>query len=416
MVVSLREGRNDDILLLRGRPMSVVRSEVQKTFLSSSSSFNMGYGGHGGGGGGRRKRVRPDGLLDDKPLSEGTIETVKKMRLPFQFETVDDGSDGLSYDIHKCPSTIPDGYPASWNILDVLGHWNPDDTDVPKQIYQGLCTVDWNDEEQRMVAEAYRIAELPFLIHNHAEIWKTASRWSNYEYLAQLLKSKDYKNEYSDNNHMMYWKLRDHQWSPRGWKPPTEMVKLSFESWYEKAKRLEPLHGKEAAKSEHYYFRLNGEYEGRCDFLYDELPFFVPQKNFFMVDPADQRGINCRFGSKGIIAETHYDFSRNFIMILGGRKRYILAHPNQCKNMELHPIGHPSARHSRINWSDPDDWHSGTNFPNARVNEVVLQAGDALYLPTSWFHFIVSLNMNYQCNARSGITYESQQYITECGF
>jgi ribosomal protein L16 Arg81 hydroxylase len=55
-------------------------------------------------------------------------------------------------------------------------------------------------------------------------------------------------------------------------------------------------------------------------------------------------------------------------------------------------------------------------FRNAQVNEVVLEAGDGLYLPTFWFHFIVSLNMNYQCNARSGITYENRKYIRQCGF
>jgi hypothetical protein len=46
-------------------------------------------------------------------------------------------------------------------------------------------------------------------------------------------------------------------------------------------------------------------------------------------------------------------------------------------------MGHPSARHSKVNWSDPQSWKTG-NFPKGLVNEVVLQAGDALYLPTYW--------------------------------
>jgi len=60
--------------------------------------------------------------------------------------------------------------------------------------------------------------------------------------------------------------------------------------------------------------------------------------------------------------------------------------------------------------------HGGEHFRDAMVNEVVLEAGDALYLPTYWFHFIVSLNLNYQCNARSGISYEYQTHIRDCGF
>jgi ribosomal protein L16 Arg81 hydroxylase len=157
------------------------------------------------------------------------------------------------------------------------------------------------------------------------------------------------------------------------------------------------------------------ENKAKNDWIYEDLPFFLPKKNFFMVQPEDYRGINCRLGSKGIIAETHYDFSRNFILILRGQKRYVLAHPNQCQNLELHPPGHPSARHSSVNWSDPSAWGQG-NFPQAMVNEVIMQAGDILYLPTAWFHFIVSLNMNYQCNARSGITLDYEEDIQDCGF
>jgi len=177
------------------------------------------------------------------------------------------------------------------------------------------------------------------------------------------------------------------------------------------------------ADTEHYYLRLNGAWEDSNAFLFDELPFFRPdtQNDVFMVDPTDARGINCRLGSRGTIAETHYDMSRNFILILHGQKRYVLGHPDQCTNMELYPKGHPSARHSRINWSDPESWVNANddgngNFQHAFVNEVVLEAGDGLYLPTFWLHFIVSLSLNYQCNARSGITFGYQKHISACGF
>lgn len=174
----------------------------------------------------------------------------------------------------------------------------------------------------------------------------------------------------------------------------------------------DPIH------TEHYYFRLNGDFREDKDknpWVFEDLPFFYPKKNFFMVEPEDYRGVNCRLGAKGIIAHAHYDFSRNFILLLRGQKRYILAHPNQCSNLELYPPGHPSARHSSVNWSNETEWQQG-NFPRAHVNEVVMQAGDILYLPTAWFHFIVSLNMNYQCNARSGITKENYGTLEDCGF
>lgn len=103
------------------------------------------------------------------------------------------------------------------------------------------------------------------------------------------------------------------------------------------------------------------------------------------------------------------------IVLLGGQRRYILAHPRECRHLCLYEKQHPSARHSAVDWINPD-LEAFPQFAKARVNEVVLQAGDALYLPTHWFHFIVSLDVNYQCNARSGTTLNYAPYITDCGF
>ena len=97
--------------------------------------------------------------------------------------------------------------------------------------------------------------------------------------------------------------------------------------------------------------------------------------------------------------------------------RYILAHPDQCVQMELYPQEHPSGRHASIEWAEFDFNNSKDRpFLHANVNEVVLQAGDLMYLPTYWFHFIVSLNLNYQCNSRSGDSREYERFIDECGF
>ena len=83
--------------------------------------------------------------------------------------------------------------------------------------------------------------------------------------------------------------------------------------------------------------------------------------------------------------------------------------------MNLLPRGHPSARHSAVDWSDPD-LESYPTFADARVNEVVMLPCDVLYLPTNWFHFIVSLELNMQCNTRSGGEELYRDEIKKCGF
>lgn len=83
--------------------------------------------------------------------------------------------------------------------------------------------------------------------------------------------------------------------------------------------------------------------------------------------------------------------------------------------MALFDKHHPSARHSQVSWSDPD-LERFPQFGKALGNEVILQAGDALYLPNNWFHHIISLDLSFQCNTRSGKGEEYMQEIRDCGF
>ena len=81
----------------------------------------------------------------------------------------------------------------------------------------------------------------------------------------------------------------------------------------------------------------------------------------------------------------------------------------------MFPNGHPSARHSQVDYTNPDLEHF-PQFAQANSNEIIMQPGDVLYLPTHWFHYIVSLEVNFQCNARSGIAYDYEDAINACGF
>jgi hypothetical protein len=133
-----------------------------------------------------------------------------------------------------------------------------------------------------------------------------------------------------------------------------------------------------------------------------------------MVEPQQQRGVHCRFGMPGIIAESHFDSGRNFIFMTRGRKRYIMAPPEQCSTQHLLTKG-PSERHSSLDWTNPLDIEK-LRRANSRAIDIVLEPGQALYIPSFWFHFIVSLTVNAQCNARSGTPPHGTESIAECGF
>jgi hypothetical protein len=38
--------------------------------------------------------------------------------------------------------------------------------------------------------------------------------------------------------------------------------------------------------------------------------------------------------------------------------------------------------------------------------ETVLRSGEVLFIPSHWFHYIVGLQKNAQCNVRSGVQVE----------
>ena len=331
----------------------------------------------------------------------------------------------MPYDIHNCPDDPPPNYPYAWSIQDVLDNWAPDDVTPRDAVYQGLCIFDYETQLQK--AMKYRELEVPFVIRDDPKVLRTVERWSQEGYMEKMLgEHTRYRTEKSANNHFMYWtkpkkKAIEEKIVEKDWKPPTDMIRMPYPEWLEHANvtddKLGPDH-------EHWYFRLIGcgAMGKNCDkdsseYLFDELSFFQPTDDnpLYMADPNKQKGIHCRFGMKGVTAMNHFDGSRNSIVLLGGERRYILAHPDQCENLNLFPRGHPSARHSAVDWSNPD-YEKFPSFKQAEVNEVVMQAGDVLYLPTNWFHFIISLELNFQCNTRSGLSLEYADAIHQCGF
>ena len=121
---------------------------------------------------------------------------------------------------------------------------------------------------------------------------------------------------------------------------------------------------------------------------------------------------------RGILQAAHYDSKRNFIAMVSGHKRYVIQPPSACEALELLRPGDPSTRHASFDWADPQERESRREkaFCMSPATQVILSAGEVLYLPSYWFHYIVSLDKSVQCNMRSGRGREGEGHIRKCGF
>ncbi len=113
------------------------------------------------------------------------------------------------------------------------------------------------------------------------------------------------------------------------------------------------------------------------------------------VDIRHLEGLSTRFnrtnvwiGPAGTQSKLHYDVEENLFWQLHGRKEFILAPPG-LDNMYPTNISYADG-YSRVDPSAPD-YERFPLFRNVTTESVVLQPGDVLYIPKSWWHDVISL-------------------------
>ena len=321
-------------------------------------------------------------------------------------------------DLPYCPDepTEPHYYP----IMDLVNNWNPDNTNIPPYHYNSICRMDYIKDYDK--ALRYRDAEMPFILVNIPEFEKACEKWSNENYLRMNLHGKRFAVEVSKNNHFMYYQHR--QKNPKGWEKPTEHTRWTYDEWLKAALRMSNA----SMEEEHYYLKVtsmdmgNGYGSGvlrgsnnKKNLVFDDISIFKPEPGLFLKDPSQQHGIHCRFGMNGVIAEAHFDAPRNMVAEVAGTRRWFMAHPRECKHSYLLPLDHPSGRHTAVDWSKPD-LKKYPLFRDLQVTEVLLTPGEVLYVPAYWIHSIVNLDMNIQCNSRSGNSKIGRPDLKPCGF
>jgi hypothetical protein len=98
-------------------------------------------------------------------------------------------------------------------------------------------------------------------------------------------------------------------------------------------------------------------------------------------------------GNKGRVAP-HFDVHRNLACVVAGKRHFILFPPDQIQNLYLGPVlGSPGG----VAMSLVDAWNPDLDkYPRyadalAVAEEAVLEPGDAIYIPSLWWHAVASI-------------------------
>jgi len=320
------------------------------------------------------------------------------------------------------------GYPQLQPLDAVLKEWPQDDIDLQtfgkdNTMKEVLLHFDYSNTTERNAAIRFRDKELPFKVYNVPEIDSASEKWTD-DYVSQEFENsirgvtaKGHCQQ-SENNYFAFF--RNNHWDVESMgSPPTMDNDWGFRQWSNHAKYADftsiPFYQR------HYYWQ-SGAQHGEIhspfhqSFISADLPSFSSaENNFFSFHTDDQKGIQCRFGERGVTAATHYDAGRNMVAMIKGSKRYILSPPKSCSKLGIvNEKQHPVFRHSLLNFAhinlskeqtigmsnEEREWLQ--RAASAPSLSTVLNQGEVLYIPSHWFHYITSLQKSAQCNVRSG--------------
>lgn len=121
------------------------------------------------------------------------------------------------------------------------------------------------------------------------------------------------------------------------------------------------------------------------------LPDFARENVLDLVNPAI--GGRIWLGNR-VRTQTHYDLQDNIACVVAGRRRFTLFPPDQLPNLYMGPLeltvsGTPC---SMVSLEEPD-LERYPRFEKAleAAQSAVLEPGDAIYIPYSWWHHVQSL-------------------------
>lgn len=201
-------------------------------------------------------------------------------------------------------------------------------------------------------------ANTPLIIRNAVRDWPAIQLWKN-KYLLKCARTKKVRIELSRNGRFGHMEP--------SWKAGHRTI-------------------------EQFLSESMGSFEGEFCYMATELPrllasdITIPVWATF-INTVMLREVNLWFALRRTISLLHNDHMHNILCMVAGRKRLVLFPPSD--DARLYEDVDYVDRVSPINIDNPD-FLKYPEYANARREEVVLDVGDAIYIPAYWFHQVYS--------------------------
>jgi len=342
---------------------------------------------------------------------------------------------GPKVDYRKIDYTYPDllwdvpdqgGYPQLDTLGDIMKRYPQDDLDNPPQPFvEKLLHFNYSNPKERAAAVLFRDAELPFKVYDVPDL--PTQKWTD-KYVSEQFdgflrfSSASGLAQESPNNFFAFFTQSEWHLEDMG-PPPTRNNDWTYKKWSDHARYAD--HVGLDFDQPHFYWQAGApkmeryEPKAKWSFISKDLPLLSsPTATFFVFEPDEQKGIQCRFGERGVTAATHYDSGRNMVAMILGAKRYILAPPRECSKLGIvSERGNAIFRHSLLNFGHINHLNTKSGISDeerswlelasrSKAIDTILKEGEVLYIPSHWFHYITSVQKSAQCNVRSGIETE----------
>jgi Cupin-like domain len=214
----------------------------------------------------------------------------------------------------------------------------------------------------------------PFVINGVVENWQASQNWSN-DYLLEKCGDRDLEVEYHSQKN-----LQGHNYVTEDYYKTKTMKLRDYISLVQGKQQKDVI--------EYYLNEINFETkfpELTKDINYPEY-FNRKPEIYFWFGFAREKSVS--------VSHLHYDALHNIFAQIRGRKKFLLYPPINYLSF-YPPLGEKFTHinHSKVNPIETN-YDLFPQFPWQEQQEVILEAGDLLYVPPFWWHYVTAIDEN----------------------